>query len=49
MMLLSSLSHNGLTSIDKDQSFVFHPLEHVLSAYRPEIVHGAGVAFLFPT
>lgn len=48
LMLLSSLSHDGLTNIGKQQSFVVHPLEHVLSAYRPGIVHGAGVAMLFP-
>ena len=48
MMLNSSLSHDGLTSIGKDQVFVVHPLEHVLSAYAPRITHGAGVALLYP-
>ena len=27
---------------------VVHPIEHALSAYRPDIVHGAGVALIFP-
>lgn len=48
LMLDSSLSHDGLTSIGKAYKFVIHPLEHVLSGYRPEIVHGAGVALLYP-
>ena len=48
MMLNSSLSHNGLTNIGKPKSMVVHALEHILSGYRPEITHGAGVALLYP-
>lgn len=48
LMLCSTLSHNGLTSIGKTHAFSVHPLEHVLSAFDPRIVHGAGVALLYP-
>ena len=48
LMLDSSLSHNGLTGIGKPFGFVVHPIEHALSGYKPDIVHGAGVALIFP-
>jgi hypothetical protein len=48
LMLNSSLSHNGLTGIGKVFGFVVHPIEHALSGYKPDIVHGAGVALIFP-
>jgi len=48
LMLCSSLSHNGLTGIGKPFSFVVHPIEHALSGYKPDVVHGAGVALIFP-
>lgn len=48
LMLNSSLSHNGLTGIGKKFGFVVHPIEHALSGYHPDIVHGAGVALIFP-
>ena len=48
LMLNSSLSHNGLTGIGKKFGFVVHPIEHALSAYKPDVVHGAGVALIFP-
>ncbi len=48
LMLDSSLSHNGLTGLGKPFGFVVHPIEHALSAYNPDIVHGAGVALIFP-
>lgn len=47
LMLLSSLAHDGLTSLGKSGAFSVHPLEHALSAYRPEIAHGAGIAVCF--
>ncbi|MCR5348609.1 MAG: iron-containing alcohol dehydrogenase [Bacilli bacterium] len=47
LMLNSSLSHNGLTGIGKTFGFVVHPMEHALSGYKPDIVHGAGVALVF--
>ena len=48
LMLNSTLSHNGLTGLGKPFGFVVHPIEHALSGYRPDIVHGAGVALIFP-
>lgn len=48
MMLLSSLSHDGLTGIGKSAVFVVHPLEHALSGYLPSLAHGAGIALLYP-
>lgn len=48
LMLCSSLSHDGFTSIGKKFSTVVHPLEHTLSAYCPSIIHGAGVALIYP-
>ena len=48
IMLLSSLSHNGLTNIGKTPFLPVHKLEHALSGAYPEIAHGAGLAVLFP-
>lgn len=48
MMLLSSLSHDGITGIGKKAGFVVHPLEHALSGYAPHIAHGAGIALIYP-
>lgn len=48
LMLASSLSHNGLTSIGKQMSMPVHQLEHPLSGSFPYIAHGLGLAILFP-
>ena len=48
IMLMSSLSHNGLTSIGKNGWFFVHPMEHAVSAVYPEVAHAAGLAVLFP-
>ncbi len=48
VMLNSSLTHDGLTSLGKTSVFVVHPLEHALSGYDQKITHGAGVALLYP-
>ena len=48
IMLMSSLSHNGLTSIGKNGAFFVHPMEHAVSAVYPEVAHAAGLAVLFP-
>ncbi|MCQ2741891.1 MAG: iron-containing alcohol dehydrogenase [Bacilli bacterium] len=48
MMLDSSLSHNGLTSLGKNAPFIVHPIEHALSGYKTDIAHGAGIALLYP-
>lgn len=48
IMLQGALSHNGLTNIGKEFGFTVHPVEHALSGYKPDIIHGAGVALLYP-
>ena len=48
LMLASSLSHNGLTSIGKKYYMPIHQLEHPLSGSFPYIAHGLGLAVLFP-
>lgn len=48
LMLMSSLSHNGLTNIGKPFLMPVHQLEHGLSGLYPSIAHGAGLAVLWP-
>ena len=48
IMLMSSLSHNGLTSIGKGGAFFIHPVEHAVSGMYPQVAHAAGLAVLFP-
>lgn len=48
LMLMSSLSHNGLTSIGKKMLLFVHQLEHAVSAVYPSVAHAAGLAVLFP-
>ena len=48
LMLMSSLSHNGLTSIGKNGLLYVHQLEHAVSGVYPEVAHAAGLAVLFP-
>ena len=48
LMLMSSLSHNDLTSIGKGKVLYVHQLEHALSGMYPDVAHGAGLAVLFP-
>ena len=48
LMLMSSLSQNGLTSLGKGSLLYVHQLEHALSGVYPDIAHGAGLAVLFP-
>ena len=49
LMLLSSMSHNGLTSIGKTFGMPVHQLEHPLSGLYPEVAHGEGLAILWPS
>ena len=49
LMLMSSLSHNGLTSIGKTFAMPVHQLEHPLSGLYPEVAHGEGLAILWPS
>lgn len=48
LMLMSSMSHNGLTNIGKPFGMPVHQLEHALSGMYPSIAHGAGLAVLWP-
>lgn len=47
LMIDSSLSHDGLTSLGKKSVFVVHPLEHAISGYKKEVAHGAGIAVCY--
>ena len=49
LMLMSSMSHNGLTSIGKTFGMPVHQLEHPLSGLYPEVAHGEGLAILWPS
>ena len=48
LMLMSSWSHNGLTSMGKKFGMPVHQLEHGLSGMYNTIAHGAGLAVLWP-
>jgi len=49
MMLLGTLSHNGITSFGKPFFFFkVHAAEHVLSGAEPALAHGQGIALLLP-
>lgn len=48
LMLASSFSHNGITSIGKAYSMPVHQLEHPVSGRFSNIAHGCGLAVLFP-
>ena len=48
LMLMSSYSHNGLTSIGKGSLLYVHQLEHAVSGMYPFVAHAAGLAVLFP-
>ena len=48
LMLMSSFSHNDLTSIGKNKMLFVHQLEHAVSGVYPQVVHAAGLAVLFP-
>ena len=47
LMLMSSLSHNDLTSIGKGKMLFVHQLEHAVSGVYPEVAHAAGLSVLF--
>lgn len=48
LMLASTFSHNGVTSLAKNYTMVAHALEHALSALYPNIAHGHGLAIIYP-
>ncbi|HOF65174.1 MAG: iron-containing alcohol dehydrogenase [Bacillota bacterium] len=47
LMLFSSLSHCGITSIGKEGLMPIHVLEHPISALYPSVAHGAGLAVMW--
>ncbi len=47
LMLASSLSHNGTTSLGKQAMMPVHQMEHIVSGLYPEVAHGAGLSVLF--
>ncbi len=48
LMIMSSMSHNGLMNLGKPVGMPVHALEHALSGIYPHVAHGAGLAVLFP-
>ena len=48
LMLMSSLSHNGFTSIGKKVLLFVHQIEHAVSGVYPQVAHAAGLSVLFP-
>ena len=47
-MLMSSFSHNDLTSMGKDKRMPVHTLEHTISGVYPFVAHAAGLALIYP-
>ena len=48
LMLDSSISHCGFTSIGKNYIMAVHQLEHALSGMFPKVAHACGLAILWP-
>ena len=48
LMFAGSLSHNGLTGAGRRCGLWAHKLQHEMSALDPRIVHGAGLAVVWP-
>ena len=48
LMLASSFSHNGLTSMGHTFYFRCHKFEHVISGFYDHVSHGAGLAICWP-
>jgi alcohol dehydrogenase YqhD (iron-dependent ADH family) len=48
LMIASSVSHSGITSICKGYKMPVHALEHGVSGVYPHVAHAAGLAVLFP-
>ena len=49
LMLASSLSHCGFTSVGKGYIMPVHQLEHALSGKFVKVAHACGLAILFPS
>ncbi len=48
VMWAGMLCHQGLAGVGRHEDWSTHALEHELSAFDPEIAHGAGLAVMFP-
>ena len=48
IMWLGMLAHNGIAGCGRDEDWTSHALEHELSAMKPEVTHGAGLAVIMP-
>ncbi len=48
LMMASSFSHNGITSVGVKYNFTVHKLEHELSGIYDDVAHGEGLSILFP-
>ncbi len=48
LMMASSFSHNGITSVGVKYYFTVHKLEHELSGMYDNVAHAEGLSILFP-
>lgn len=48
VMWIGTLAHCGLAGIGRHEDWASHGLEHELSALKPGVTHGAGLAVMFP-
>ncbi len=48
IMWASTLAHNGIAGIGRDEDWTSHALEHEMSALRTDVTHGAGLAVIMP-
>lgn len=48
LMMASSFSHNGITSVGVKYYFTVHKLEHELSGIYDNVAHAEGLSILFP-
>lgn len=48
IMWAGMLCHQGIAGVGRHEDWASHALEHELSALKPSITHGAGLAVMFP-
>lgn len=48
IMWAGALCHNGIAGCGRHEDWATHGMEHELSALKPDVTHGAGLAVLFP-
>ncbi|MCG5031961.1 iron-containing alcohol dehydrogenase [Mesosutterella sp. OilRF-GAM-744-9] len=46
--LAGTFAHNGFFGLGQEEDWACHGIEHELSAWKPEITHGAGLAVVTP-